>query len=75
MLPDHHREVTARRTYLRFHGASYSGCYSRQALAREAEWIKGCLKVGLDVYAYFNNDTEGYAPRNAADLVRLVSEG
>lgn len=72
MLADHPRKLTAHWTYLRFHGTNYSGCYSRQALAREAEWIRGYLKEGLDVYAYFNNDAEGYAPRNALDLLRFV---
>jgi len=72
LLPNHPRGLTARWTYLRYHGTHYSGCYSRQALGREAGWIKEHLEAGLDVYTYFNNDAEGYAPRNATDLLRLV---
>ena len=30
------------------------------------------LSEGLDVYAYFNNDAQGYAIRNALDLKRYV---
>ena len=33
------------------------------------EWALG----GLDVYAYFNNDWEVFAPRNAKDLRRMVA--
>jgi uncharacterized protein YecE (DUF72 family) len=74
LIPQHPRELTADFIYLRFHGSRYSGCYSRQALAREAARINEYLHSGRDVYAYFNNDAEGYAPRNAADLLRLVKE-
>jgi uncharacterized protein YecE (DUF72 family) len=30
------------------------------------------LRKGLDVYAYFNNDFNGYAPINALELRDLV---
>ena len=31
------------------------------------------LAEGRDVFAYFNNDWEGFAPRNALRLERLIN--
>jgi uncharacterized protein YecE (DUF72 family) len=67
MLKNHPRLVTADWTYLRYHGDHYSGSYSEQHLASEAEWINRQLAAGLDVFAYFNNDSQGYAVQNATD--------
>lgn len=72
MIDDHPRLVTAGWVYLRFHGEHYGGCYSHQFLAARAFEIQEYLSKGLDVFAYFNNDAEGYAVRNAADLRRYV---
>jgi uncharacterized protein YecE (DUF72 family) len=72
MIADHPRLVTAKWVYLRFHGDRYGGCYSPQFLAARAVEIREYLSQGLDVFAYFNNDAEGYAVRNAADLRRYV---
>lgn len=72
MIDKHPRELTADWVYLRFHGIHYRGCYSAQTLTAEATRIKDYLARGLDVYAYFNNDAEGYAVRNALDLRRYV---
>ncbi|MGH7796890.1 MAG: DUF72 domain-containing protein [Candidatus Binatia bacterium] len=46
--------------------------YSRQELAAEAKWIKQ-LAGGNDVFAYFNNDAQGYAVKNAPDLKRHIA--
>lgn len=75
MIEDHPVELTARWTYLRFHGRQYGGSYSPQALSGQARRIRRWLREGLDVYAYFNNDRGGHAPRNAADLRRCVERG
>ena len=60
--------------YVRFHGASarYSGSYSDAQLDDWAEWLDGQLARGCDVYAYFNNDVGGHAPRNALTLRNAV---
>lgn len=65
---------TADFVYLRRHGrgGSYGGCYSPDELTADAERIRGYLGEGRDVYIYFNNDAEGYAPRNAGELARIV---
>jgi uncharacterized protein YecE (DUF72 family) len=74
-IEDHPIQLTADWTYLRFHGREYGGSYSAPALAAQARRIRGWLDAGHDVYAYFNNDVGGHAPRNAADLRRYVEGG
>lgn len=55
--------------YVRFHGVQkYSGRYSEQTLDRWAEWLAERSRAGAPVYAYFNNDTGGHAPRDAVRL-------
>jgi uncharacterized protein YecE (DUF72 family) len=41
-------------------------------LTAEARRIAAWLARGIDVHAYFNNDIDAFAPRNAADLRRYV---
>jgi uncharacterized protein YecE (DUF72 family) len=72
LLPDHPRRLTAEFTYLRFHGHDYGGCYSAAQLRGQARRIRAYLAQGVDVYAYFNNDAQGYAIRNALDLRRYL---
>jgi uncharacterized protein YecE (DUF72 family) len=59
---------------VRFHGASskYGGGYSPDRLRRWADWLNAQRADGCDVYAYFNNDVGGHAPRDAAALKRLL---
>jgi uncharacterized protein YecE (DUF72 family) len=73
MIENHPRLLTAGWTYLRFHGDRYAGSYSAQKLSAEARWIKQQLGDGKDVFAYFNNDAQGYAVQNAADLKRHLA--
>ncbi len=75
MMADHPRIATADWVYLRFHGPAsgkYEGSYSPQALTATARRIARHLDKDCDVYAYFNNDQEGYAPANAQALARYV---
>lgn len=72
MIPDHPRLLTADWTYMRFHGNHYGGSYSHEKLAAEAGWMRQQLAGGADVFAYFNNDAQGHALANAADLKRFV---
>jgi uncharacterized protein YecE (DUF72 family) len=62
--------------YVRFHGASgtYSGGYSADRLGRWAEWLRAQMAQGTDVYAYFNNDVGGHAPRDAVTLRHFLEE-
>ena len=60
--------------YARFHGPSghYAGGYSSERLRSWASWLGMQLTDGWDVYAYFNNDVGGHAPRDAVTLRRLL---
>jgi uncharacterized protein YecE (DUF72 family) len=59
--------------YLRFHhGRARGGDYGRRALETWAERIDATHR---DVFAYFNNDWEGFAVADAKTLKRLVSGG
>jgi uncharacterized protein YecE (DUF72 family) len=62
--------------YVRFHGAAskYSGGYPEERLRQWAEWLSDQRRAGCEVYAYFNNDTSGHAPRDAATLRRLMNQ-
>jgi uncharacterized protein YecE (DUF72 family) len=60
--------------YARFHGTQkYGGRYSDAALDDWAEWFANQLRQGVPVYAYFNNDTGGHAPRDAARLRSMIN--
>ena len=55
--------------YVRFHGPrKYAGRYSDHVLQGWAEWLAGRASAGAPVYAYFNNDVGGHAPRDAVRL-------
>ncbi|MBD0339261.1 MAG: DUF72 domain-containing protein, partial [Thermoleophilia bacterium] len=68
-------ELTADWTFVRFHRGSRgrNGNYSERELREWARRIAG-WREGGDVYAYFNNDWEGYALRNGRRLQQLTSE-
>jgi uncharacterized protein YecE (DUF72 family) len=74
LVADHPDVTTAGWTYLRFHGPSlarpYTGRYPAGAIADAARRIRGHLREGRDVYAYFNNDARGAA---VSDALRLRS--
>ena len=68
-------EATARWRYVRFHyGArGRGGNYSERELETWAQRLHGWRASG-EVYAYFNNDWNAYAPRNGAWLERRLAE-
>ncbi|HEX8550537.1 MAG TPA: DUF72 domain-containing protein [Abditibacteriaceae bacterium] len=68
--------TTAPFVYVRFHGPDeqhlYAGSYSDDALQWWAKRIEEWHVEGKDVWAYFNNDGQGYALYNAETLkIRL----
>ncbi len=74
LIEDHPQRITTDWVYLRFHGgADYSGNYESAQLEAVVERIRDYLGEGLDVFAFFNNDVAGNAPRNAAELKALLS--
>lgn len=55
--------------YARFHGPQkYGGRYSDATLDEWAAWLAECAGDGRAVFAYFNNDAGGHAPRDAMRL-------
>ncbi|HVL31712.1 MAG TPA: DUF72 domain-containing protein [Solirubrobacteraceae bacterium] len=67
-------ELTADFAYVRFHYGHRGrrGNYSDSELREWARRIAGWAR-SVDVYAYFNNDWEVFAPRNARTLRRMVA--
>jgi uncharacterized protein YecE (DUF72 family) len=72
MLPGHPRRLTTDWAYLRFHGDHYQGSYGAAQLRAAAAEIRAWHQQGRDVYAFFNNDQQGYAVANALELCRLL---
>jgi len=70
------RERVGPFVYVRFHGsgAKYGGAYSRQRLRGWASWLRARRDERCDVYAYFNNDIGGHAPRDALALRALLED-
>ena len=64
------RKITADIIYIRFHGPAgkYAGNYSKSTLQGWAKWIKEHIKEVSNSYAYFNNDIDAHAIRNAKTL-------
>ncbi len=67
--------ATASFVYLRLHGPDpdhlYAGSYPRDSLGWWADRIREWTGQGREVYAYFNNDGDGNAVRDA-DTLRLL---
>jgi uncharacterized protein YecE (DUF72 family) len=63
---------TADDVYIRFHGTTqwYRHDYTREELARWAARVRDSGAVR--VWAYFNNDRDGYAINNARELLRQL---
>ena len=60
--------------YARFHGVQkYSGRYTDQTLDEWADWMAERAAAGVPVFAYFNNDTGGHAPRDAERLRSAIA--
>src|SRR4051812_582433 len=62
---------TAPWVYLRFHGPRelFGSEYGEEGLREWIRKVRGWLREGPDVYAYFNNDAHGYAIRDASHLL------
>ncbi len=73
-IQHHPQEITTNWLYLRFHGpgGDVRQNYSPQFLTATARRLRQFQDDGLDVYAYFNNDFDGYAVHNAMALKRYL---
>ena len=65
-------ELTTDFAFVRFHSGTRGrrGNYSESELE---EWSRRIERWSVDVYAYFNNDWEGFAPKNALWLKRRLA--
>jgi uncharacterized protein YecE (DUF72 family) len=63
--------VTADFIYVRRHGTVTVG-YPASSLREDAGRIRAWQAEGKDVHAYFNNDSEGHAVRDADKLGKLL---
>jgi uncharacterized protein YecE (DUF72 family) len=60
--------------YVRFHGVEkYSGRYDDETLEDWAGWLADRRREGRSIFAYFNNDAGGHAPRDAARLRTAIA--
>ncbi len=61
--------------YVRFHGAGarYGGRSPDSALEEWAEWLAPKHHAAVPIYAYFNNDVGGHAPKDAARLIASMT--
>lgn len=69
--------ITGPFTYFRYHGRGariYAGSYSKEVLKKEAKKMTKLLSQKTSVYAYFNNDGNANAVRNAKTLEQLCLE-
>ena len=68
-------EMTADWTFVRFHYGSRgrNGNYSDRELTEWAQRLRTWRRQ-VEVFAYFNNDWNGYAVRNGRTLKRLLEE-
>ena len=66
--------LTTSWTYIRFHHGTHEVGFTAQHLAAWAKRIRSLVRKGVDVYAYFNNDAEGHAIRDAQRLRELLGE-
>lgn len=68
--------VTADFVYIQRHGegGNYALSYSTEQLKEDANKIKEYLKKGKDVYMFFNNDANAYAPQNAMELKKMLDK-
>lgn len=61
--------------YIRRHGKGvlYGGSYTKKDLLRDAEFINSCH--GKNIFVYFNNDQNGFAVKNALELMSILKLG
>lgn len=72
----YYEELTAKDVFIRFHGPRqlYSSSYPEQMIRDYAEKLVEWKNKGHNIWAFFNNDVNGHALRNAAMLQSCVNE-
>jgi uncharacterized protein YecE (DUF72 family) len=69
------KEITADFVYVRLHGPAsqkYAGQYDVQTLEGWAGAISTWAREGKEIYCYFDNDQQGFAPQDAGKLESML---
>jgi uncharacterized protein YecE (DUF72 family) len=68
--------ITAKNIYIRFHGPGqlYASSYSNEMLNAFAKKFRRWIKEGHTIWAYFNNDVNGYAVADAKKLMAIMAK-
>jgi uncharacterized protein YecE (DUF72 family) len=68
--------VLGKLAYVRFHGpeGKYQGSYGDAVLREWAQRMRNWNRKRIQVFAYFNNDAGGFAPKNALSLLAFLKE-
>lgn len=68
------KKVTADFVYIRLHGpgAAYQGSYDISTLSGWAGAISTWHSQGREIFCYFDNDQDGFAPKNAQKLAGML---
>jgi len=68
--------LTASFVYVRLHGPqkAYRGLYNSKELAEWAKRLDRWSRAGKTCFLYFDNDERGYAIKNAAELITMVTK-
>jgi uncharacterized protein YecE (DUF72 family) len=66
--------VTAKDIYIRFHGPGYlyASQYTNEMLNDYAAKCKAWISKGHRIWAFFNNDVNGYAIEDSQKLIKLL---
>lgn len=67
-------EITTDFVYIRLHGHQqlYGSEYSQKELEK---WAQKVNNWGRETFVYFDNDAQGYAPKNAQELKEIIERG
>lgn len=68
--------VTADFVYMRRHGktCSYDTLYTEEEITEDFNRIKSYIEQNKTVYIFFNNDAQGFAPKNAVQLIDMFKD-
>lgn len=67
--------ATSDLVYIRRHGhGTYAISYTEEELKKDRKLINNFLRQKKNVYIYFNNDANGYAPLNALQLMEMMKK-
>ncbi len=76
LIARHPREPIGAWSYVRYHGPDrsrpYHGGYPHQRLVADARRFAPWIAAGRRLHAFFNNDADGHAPRDARRLRRYL---